>query len=179
MDDEQTNRQLSTNVLINVPKMKGVEMYRATRELIKARQPHTDYVLEVVSVKKLGGGEANQCFQNATDDEILSQGNQVVSGWIVNPFDSFRNSTAIVQHWWNIDKAGNYFDTTPINDVQQDYVVDSDIGIFGQANFDKLSNLVALSLLLKENKFYGVDEKLSLQSLPSLATTNLFDLPKK
>lgn len=153
-------------------------MYRATRELIKARQLHTDYVVEVVTVKKMGGGEANQCFQNATDDEMLSQGNKVVSGWIVNSFDSINRSTAIVQHWWNIDKNGNYFDTTPIDDDQKEYVVDCDIAAFGQANFDELSNLVAISLLFKDNKFYGVNDKISIQSLPSLATANLFNLTK-
>ena len=48
-------------------------MYKATRELIKARQPHTDYVVEVVSVKQIGGGVLNQCFQNSTDDEMLDE----------------------------------------------------------------------------------------------------------
>lgn len=149
-------------------------MYKATRELIKARQPHTDYVVEVVSVKQVGGGIANQCFQNATDDEMLAKGNKVVSGWVVNPYDSLRNSTAIVQHWWNIDAEGNYFDTTPALDSKLEYVIDCEIAGCGQDNFDKLDNLVALSLLLKDNKFYGVDEELNTRSIASLATKNLF-----
>jgi len=145
-------------------------MYKATRELIKARQPHTDYVVEVVSVKQIGGGIANKCFQNATDDEILAQGNKVVSGWVVNPYDSLRNSTAIIQHWWNIDKDGNYFDITPSLHKNLEYVIDTEIADYGQDNFDKLNNLVALSLLLKDNKFYGVDEKLNVKSIASLST---------
>lgn len=153
-------------------------MYKATRQLIKVRQPYTNFVVEVVPVKQVGGGVANQCFQNASDDEMLSKGNKVVSGWIVNPYDSIRNSTAIVQHWWNIDSAGNYFDTTPGVELKLEYVIDSELAEFGQVNFDKLSNLVALSLLLKDNVFFGVDEKLTLKSLSSLTTKNLFDLSR-
>lgn len=149
-------------------------MYRATRELIKSRQPHTNYVVEVVSVKQVGGGVANQCFQNATDDEMLTKGNKVVSGWVVNPYDSHRNSTAIIQHWWNIDAEGNYFDTTPALDSKLEYVIDCEIAGFGQNNFDQLDNLVGLSLLFKDNKFFGVDEKLNTRSIVSLATKNLF-----
>jgi hypothetical protein len=149
-------------------------MYKATRELIKARQPHTDYVVEVVSVQQIGGGIANQCFQNATDDEMLAKGNKVVSGWVVNPYDSLRNSTAIIQHWWNIDKDGNYFDITPTLNRKLEYVIDSEIADYGQKNFDKLNNLVALSLLLKDNKFYSVDETLSVNVIASLSTENLF-----
>ena len=150
-------------------------MYKATRELIKARQPHTNYQVEVVTVKQIGGGEPNQCFQNATDDDMLAKGNKVVSGWIVNSYDRDRNSTAIVQHWWNIDSNGVYFDITPNNGNQVEYVVDCDISEYGQSNFDELSNLVALSLLLKDDKFYGVDENLNLKLLSSLATKNFFN----
>jgi len=154
-------------------------MYKATREPIKSRQKHTEFVVEIVDVKQIGGGVANQCFQNATDDAMLAKGNKVVSGWIVNPYDSTRNSTAIVQHWWNIDSKGNYFDITPDVESRLEYVIDSEIADFGQANYDNLQNLVALSLLLKDGKFYGVDETLTLKSLSSLATKNLFDLTKK
>lgn len=149
-------------------------MYKATRELIKARQPHTNYLVEVVSVKQIGGGLPNQCFQNATDDDMLAKGNKVVSGWIVNPYDRERSSTAIVQHWWNIDGNGVYFDITPNNGNQIEYVVDCEISEYGQTNYDELSNLVALSLLLKDDKFYGVDENLNLNLLSSLATKNFF-----
>lgn len=153
-------------------------MYKATRELIKARQQHTDYVVEVVPVKQIGGGVLNQCFQNSTDDEMLANGNKAVSGWIVNPYDSIRNSTAIVQHWWNIDAQGNYFDTTPAVDTKLEYVIDCEIAGFGQDNYDSLDNLVALSLLLKDNIFFGVDEYLNVKSLTSLSTENLFVLTK-
>jgi hypothetical protein len=152
-------------------------MYRATRELIKARQPYTKYVLEHVFVKQVGGGLANQCFQNATDESLLAKGNKVVSGWVVNAYDSERGSTAIVQHWWNIDANGSYFDTTPDVDVALEYVVDSGISEYGQDHFDELKNLVAISLLFQNGDFWGVesvDGKLISKSLLSLATENLF-----
>lgn len=154
-------------------------MYKATRSLIKARQPHTNYVVEVVAVKQVGGGAANQCFQNATDDSLLAKGNKVVSGWVVNPYDKFKNSTAIVQHWWNINSDGIYFDTTLSGSVDLEYVIDSELADFGQVNLDRLSNLVALSLLLKDDSFFGVHENLNTESLSSLATHNLFDLKIK
>ncbi len=152
-------------------------MYKATRELIKIRQPHTKYVLEQVFVKQVGGGVANQCFQNATDDSLLEKGNKVVSGWVVNAYDSERNSTAIVQHWWNIDSNGNYFDITPDVDSTLEYVVDSGISEYGQDNYDNLDNLVAISLLFQNGDFFGVeavDGNLITKPLPSLATENLF-----
>ena len=152
-------------------------MYKATRELIKTRQPYTKYVLEQVFVKQVGGGIANQCFQNATDESLLAKGNKVVSGWVVNAYDSERGSTAIVQHWWNIDTNGNYFDITPDVDGALEYVVDSEISEYGQDNFDELKNLVAISLLFQNGDFFGVekvDGKLITKALPSLATENLF-----
>lgn len=153
-------------------------MFKATRELIKARQLHTKYVMEQVFVKQIGGGIANKCFQNATADTLLQNGNRVVSGWVVNAFDINTNSTAIVQHWWNIDSSGNYFDTTP--DIHKDceYVVDTDIAEFGQANIAQLDNLVAISLLFKNNEFFGVtmqkNNVLSTIPLQSLMVCNLF-----
>ncbi len=152
-------------------------MYKATRELIKARQPHTKYIVEQVFVRRDGGGVKNQCFQNATDDEMLKNGNKVVSGWIVNEFDSDKKSTAIVQHWWNVDANGNYFDITPGVDAAMEYVIDTSIVEYGQNNFDNLNNLVALSLLFKDGKFYSVENingELTMKPLPSLATQNLF-----
>lgn len=152
-------------------------MYKATRELIKARQQFTDYVVEQVFVRQVGGGIENECFENATNDDLLEKGNKVVSGWIVNAYDGVRNSTAIVQHWWNIDSTGNYFDTTPNLDATMEYVIDVEIVSYGQDNFDDLDNLVAMSLLFKDGEFFAVekiDGKLQTKSIASLATANLF-----
>ena len=155
-------------------------MYKATRALIKARQPHTEYVLEQVFVKKTNDGIANQCFQNATDDALIAKGNKVVSGWVVNAYDTNTNSTAIVQHWWNIDGAGNYFDTTPNVGETLEYIVDTDIVVYGQENYDELKNLVVVSLLYQNDSFSYVkkDSSDNLVTLPlsSFETKVLFDL---
>lgn len=154
-------------------------MFKATRELIKARQPHTKFVVEQVFVKQTGSGTANQCFQNATDDQMLATGNKVVSGWVVSAYDSQKNSTAIVQHWWNADANGSYFDTTPNIGINTEYVIDSEIADFGQENFDQLKDLVALSLLFQNGEFFGVEKiegKLTIQPLQSLSTKKLFKL---
>jgi len=156
------------------------KMFKATRELIKARQPHTKYVLEVVIVKQLGSGLPNKCFQNATDDKLLALGNKVVSGWVVATFDSHRQSTAIVQHWWNIDENGVYFDTTPNIEQNYEYVIDTELCDFGQQNIDNLDNLVSTSLLYQHGIFYGVENQngsLVTKPLTSLSTANLFSLP--
>jgi hypothetical protein len=152
-------------------------MYKATRELIKARQPHAKYVLEQVFVRNVGGGAANQCFQNATNDELVKKGNKIVSGWLVSTFDINKKSTAIIQHWWNVDGDGNYFDTTPGVDPTVEYVIDTSIVEYGQNNYDNLDNLVALSLLFKDGDFYTVDKKngkLTTKYILNLATENLF-----
>ena len=152
-------------------------MFKATRELIKARQPHTKYVLEPVVVQQLGSGLPNKCFQNATDDRLLALGNKVVSGWVVASFDKEKKSTAIVQHWWNIDRNGVYFDTTPDIDKTYEYVIDTEIIEYGQKNIEDLENLVGLSLLFQNEMFYGVEKinnRLVTKYLPSLSTNNLF-----
>ena len=98
---------------------------------------------------------------------------------MVNPYDSLTDSTAIIQHWWNIDVNDNYFDTTSGGSGRLEYVVDCDICDFGQSNYESLENLVALSLLLKNNKFYSVTNSLESKPLASMATRNLFDLTKQ
>lgn len=152
-------------------------MYKATRELIKARQPYSEYIIEVVSVRQIMGGVANKCFQNATSDALLAAGNQAVSGWIVSQYCKTKNSTEITHHWWNVDKFGRYFDTTPgVSDIQ--YVVDSRLAEFGQEHYENLTNLVACSLLYKNNKFYKVKNTaggLVFAELASLETSLLFD----
>jgi hypothetical protein len=73
-------------------------MFKATREFIKKRQSHTIYELEIVNVKKINTGIANKCYDNAYDECRKGINAKIVSGWLVNPFDSATNSTAIVQH---------------------------------------------------------------------------------
>ena len=154
-------------------------MYRATREFINARQPHTRYVLELVNVTKLHSMPANACFANATQDSLLEKGNKVVSGWIVDRFDSRTQSTEIVQHWWNIGTDGKHFDSTTGVRPHMEYVVDSGISEYGQAMYNMLDDLVAMSLLYKQGRFWGVkqsDGALVHVPLSSLSSEELFKL---
>jgi hypothetical protein len=154
-------------------------MYRATRDFINARQPHTRYVLEVVRVAQLHSMPANACLANATQDSLLARGNKVVSGWIVDRFDSGTQSTEITQHWWNIDMNGKYFDVTTGVRPHMEYVVDSDISEYGQAMYHSVVDLVAMSLLYKQGGFWGVkqhDGALVHVPLSSLSNEQLFKL---
>lgn len=82
-------------------------MYKATREFIKARQPHAKHVVEVATgIRKIGGGVEAKCFNNAQNQIDHSKGIHIVSGWLVNRYDKDADLTAIIQHWWNADKSG-------------------------------------------------------------------------
>lgn len=153
-------------------------MYKATRDFIKARQQHSKYVVEKVSVKQVGGGKANDCFNNACDTIDRSKGIKHTSGWIVGKFNKFKNSTEIIQHFWNVDKDGNHFDTTPLIGSDVEYVIDCEINAYGQQNYDEVDSCVASSLLLKDGKFVAVDiaenGRLIFRNIESLSTNNLF-----
>ncbi len=133
-------------------------MYRATRTFIAARQPHTKYVVETVRVRQLGTKPKNCCFQNATDDGLMEQGFKAVSGWLIGPYCSATKSTEIIAHWWNIDPTGTHIDLTSGVESDCEYVVDSSIAEVGQQMYDRLDDLVACSLLLKENKFFSIEK---------------------
>ena len=153
-------------------------MFKATRELIKARQFHTNFVVEVVSVKQIHGGKANDCFNNACEYIERNEGCSVVSGWLVNKYDAWSNSTAIIQHFWNVNENGIFIDTTPNIPSECEYVIDVDISIYGAEHFNEITNCVASSLWLKNGKFSTVDlinDKRFVNKISELKTENLFD----
>lgn len=127
-------------------------MYKATRQLIAARQKHAYYVVEPVKVQNIGGGRANDCFNNATDANEADKSVKVVGGWLVAPYCKTTNSTEIVSHFWN-SKDGVFFDTTPGITSDYEYVIDMDLVVYGQQNYDGLDNLVCSSLLLRDGTF--------------------------
>lgn len=154
-------------------------MYKATRKLIQARQRHSKYVIEQVRVENVGGGKANDCFINACNAIDRSREIKIVSGWVVKAFDTFQNSTEIIQHFWNVDRNGNYFDTTPLmKNNAVEYVVDTDICHYGQEHIEEIDSCVASSLLLKNDKFIAVDiedDRLNFRSIKSLSIEELFE----
>jgi hypothetical protein len=153
-------------------------MFKATRELIKARQAHTDFVVEVVSVKQVDGGRANDCFNNACEYQEKNKGCGFVSGWLVNKYDSMSNSTAILQHFWNVNEQGFFVDTTPLIEAEYEYVIDVDLSIYGQKHYDEINNCVCSSLWFRDGKFKTVDlidGKLERNNITQLTNENLFD----
>lgn len=131
-------------------------MYKATREFIKARQPHAKFVVEVVTgVRKIGGGNIGKCLDNAQKQVDHAKGIKIVSGWVVNKYDTRANLTAIVQHWWNVDSNG-FFDTSIIED-HYEYVIDMDLAQYASENEDKLESRIAYSIKLKDGHFSLID----------------------
>ena len=158
-------------------------MYKATRDFIKARQQFSKYVVEQVSVKQIDGGERNDCFNNACDTIDRTKGIKHTSGWIIGKFNKVTNSTEIIQHFWNVDKDGNHFDTTPLIGSEFEYVIDCEINAYGQQHYDNVDSCVASSLLLKNGKFVAVDAdqngRLVYRNIGSLSTNKLFEKVSK
>lgn len=159
-------------------------MYKATREFIAARQRQTEFRLTSPNVKRIGGGEANKCFDNAI--AVVNQGKaegiryDALSGWLVQPYDKDRNCTAIIQHWWNVDAKGNQFDTTPsINDYEE-YVLDFALYEYCRINIERIKSNVAMSLLYQDGMFsILMDEKeMIFSTVLELKTELLFKYEK-
>ena len=67
-------------------------MYKVTRDLIKKRQKFSKYLIEKVVVKQIGGGKANDCFNNACEMIDRTRGIKITSGWIVGKYNKYKNS---------------------------------------------------------------------------------------
>lgn len=153
-------------------------MYKATRDLISARQPHAKRKMEVVRVKKSGGGVANDCLNNAFLAFQKDPAASMVSGWLVAAMDKRNNSTAIVAHFWNV-KDGKYFDTTPSISSDYEYVTDNDLHAYVFDHYRELDQCLSMSLFYKNEEFELVD---GLDGVPypfgkvyELTTEALFD----
>ena len=133
-------------------------MYKATRIFIAERQKFCKLNLEVVRVDKVGGGKANDCSNNALDATENGDEVRTITGWLVHPYDKLTDTTEIVQHWWNRDSSGRHFDTSPGVDDDCEYVVDLDLIHYFRQNYDNINNNVAISIVLSNEKFIGVDE---------------------
>lgn len=131
-------------------------MYKATRDLINARQPHAACRMDVVNVKNVGGGKIknshNDAFSMALSDSAIS----VVSGWLVLPIGKCKMSAEIVSHYWNC-KDGEYFDTTPGVTSDYEYVTDMDLHAYAVEHCEKQDDYVSMSLCYKKGKFILVD----------------------
>ena len=132
-------------------------MFKATRELIKLRQPFAKAMVERVVVKRIGGGDPRRCYENACLLNEKNPKHKIVSGWFVNSYDKLSKSCLIVAHYWNVDESGNFLDSSLENDLLGEYVIDSEIGFFASMNEEKLESNVCSSILFRDNEILGVD----------------------
>jgi hypothetical protein len=156
-------------------------MLKVTREFIKARKKFTRYApLHLTGVERINGGIINRCFNNAwTESQIKSNSyNKIicVSGWLIQPFDRANNCTAILQHWWNLDSFGRHYDTTPLVESTEEYVIDFDIYEFSRDNFEKINSNVTKNILYRDGKFELLNnlEEMEFTPIKELRTELLF-----
>lgn len=127
-------------------------MKKATRKFIEIRQPFCKIPLSVVDVKSIGGGKPNDCAINAlTLTENSNESVHSVTGWLIHPYNEFRKTTQIVQHWWNKKVDGEHFDITPLMVEGCEYVMDMNLLIFVIDRFDDIESNVGTSLLLHDD----------------------------
>lgn len=144
---------------------------------IRERQRHCSTLVDVVSVRWIGGGKLNQCFKNAYDmcerDEVFA-----VSGWLLLPYDKVRQRQQLTQHWWNYSNAlDRYIDVSPDIEDGAIYIIDMDIAHFAMRNNARLNSCVPMSLLYQEGRFFGINADPAgwrLEALPELTTEALF-----
>ncbi len=132
-------------------------MFKATKDFITERQKFCKMKLSVVLVEKKGGGRPNDCSNNALDASEAGTEVRTITGWLVHPYNKINNSTEIIQHWWNMNVDGTYFDTTPNISSDCEYVKDMDLIHYFFKNYDTVDSNTALSLLYSDGKFIGVD----------------------
>jgi hypothetical protein len=153
-------------------------MHEGTNFLINHRQKFSESTVKVVKVKNVGGGNANECLNNAFNQIDTEKSIKIASGWIVGKTDKATHSTFILQHYWNADAEGNYFDTTPLA-KHFIYVLDVEMMNYSQKHFRILRSSVSRSLLLKNGVFFtfsSTDENEPFIEIRSLHPKNLFQL---
>lgn len=153
-------------------------MYAATRILMNARKPFSRFPLTQVKVRQIGGGKPGDCFGNASDAIDRLRGIKIVAGWMVSKFNPHLNSTEITAHYWNVLGEDDMFDISPVAERNVEYVVDQDLSIYGQENYNRYSSMVWSSLLLRDNRFWLVNGDhntgLSYQPAQNLSNEELF-----
>ena len=150
-------------------------MFKATSLLIDHRQKFSKSTLKVVKVKNIGGGNANNCFQNAVDLVIREKSKKVVSGWIVVKLKSVE-SIAFLSHFWNSDAQGNYFDTTP-HSYDRVYVLDIELLRFSHKHIKNIKSRVVCPILLQNGILHLISANGSIDPykiITSLHPKNLF-----
>ena len=135
--------------------------------------------IEAVRVQRIGGGQEGKCFENASLFCANNSQCDVVSGWFVNRWDKIGKSCLISAHYWSVDQRGDYFDSTPLHELNGGYVIDKEIGIYAQLNKIYLLSMVCTSIIFRENTMSGVEltqggVELVYGNLDDLSTKSLF-----
>ena len=137
--------------------------------------------------------EQQNCFLNAVRCEhtdVLGSGtakNDIVSGWIIWPFNKAGGFTEIIQHWWNYDPIAKvHFDTTAedksLEAIDREYVADHDIKNESQRLLDNIVSNVGHDLIYEDKQWFQIIEttpnNFSKVEISDLRTENILILNK-
>lgn len=146
-------------------------------KFVRARQKECASLLDIVSVKWLGGGEENQCLANA-HSMIRNDQIDIASGWLALPFDQEQKHRQFTQHWWNYSRPlKRFFDISPDIEDGAVYIFDPNIAMFVAENIHRLKSCVPLSVMHRDNQFFGLEQlsdRFHLTLLETLTTEQLF-----
>jgi hypothetical protein len=149
-------------------------MLKATSLLITHRQEFSKSTVKVVKVEKIGGGNANECFNNALVQIDKDKSLKIASGWVVLKVGE---AFSFLPHFWNSDAQGNYFDTTP-HSYEGVYVLDIELLKFGQKHIKNIKSRVVCPIVLKNGVWHSIAADDSVEPykiLTSLHPKNLFE----
>lgn len=149
-------------------------MLEGTNFLINHRQKFSTPKVKVVKVENIGGGNMNDCLNNAFNQIAKDKSVQVVSGWLVL---KVIESITFLPHFWNSDSQGNYFDNTP-HSYEGGYVLDIELLKFGQKYIKNIKSRVVCPIVLKNGVWYSISSTDSVEPhkiITSLHPKNLFE----
>lgn len=99
-------------------------MLRATREFIRHRQPHTDFVVGTVTVLPDPRPEHRHEIMDLVRDRVREdQNRQAIMGWRVHDYNSLTDETWFEPWWWYRDAGGQCWDIDPDAGVRE-YIMD-------------------------------------------------------
>lgn len=116
-------------------------MLRATRQFIKDRQPHTDFVVGTMPVQPYDRPVRRYDIQDAVRDEVRrNELWRAVMGWRVYAYDREADLTRFEPWWWIIDESQRAHDIDPDPSVQE-YVMDQALVIYNRERFEQNYNI--------------------------------------
>lgn len=112
-------------------------MLRATREFIRDRQGHTDFVVGTMTVRPYERPVIRHEIMDAVSAEVRRNAKwQAVMGWRVYDYDALRDETRFEPWWWIIDEDHQAWDVTPDPAVRE-YIMDQALIIYRREAFEQ------------------------------------------